>query len=101
VMTKKFLKRNSLLIVILIIFVVYFVYSMYTTDLKLKEYQATQSDLNEEINSLEDDIERLHDELEYAQTTEAIEKIAREKLKMVKPNEIIYMIKGQTEDEDN
>ena len=100
-MTKKFLKRNSLLIVILIIFVVYFVYSMYTTDLKLKEYQATQSDLNEEINSLEDDIERLHDELEYAQTTEAIEKIAREKLKMVKPNEIIYMIKGQTEDEDN
>lgn len=100
-MTKKFLKRNSLLIVILIIFVVYFVYSMYTTDLKLKEYQATQSDLNEEINALEDDIERLHDDLEYAQTTEAIEKIAREKLKMVKPNEIIYMIKGQTEENDN
>ncbi len=99
-MTMKFLKRNSLLIVILIIFVVYFVYSMYTTDLKLKEYQATQSELNEEINALEDDIERLHDDLEYAQSTEAIEKIAREKLKMVKPNEIIYMIKGQNDETD-
>ncbi len=93
-MAKKFFKRNSLLIIILIIFVVYFVYSMYITDIKLKEYQANQSELNQEINMLEDDIERLQDDLEYAQTTEAVEKIAREKLKMVKPNEIIYMIKG-------
>ena len=30
----------------------------------------------------------------WSQTPEAIEKIAREKLKMVKPNEIIYLIKG-------
>ena len=97
-MTKKFLKRNSLLIIVLIIFLVYFVYSMYITDIKLKEYQADQADLNQEINALEDDIERLQDELEYAQTTEAIEKIAREKLKMVKPNEIIYMIKGFEDD---
>ncbi len=93
-MAKKFFKRNSLLIVVLLIFVAYFVYSMYITDIKLKEYQATQVELNAQIGDLEDDIDKLNDDLEYAQTTEAIEKIAREKLKMVKPNEIIYMIKG-------
>lgn len=98
-MTKKFIKRNSLLIIILIIFVVYFVYTMYITDLKLEEYQATQTELNTEISGLESEIKKQKDELAYSQTTEAIEKIAREKLKMVKPNEIIYMISGLDEGE--
>ena len=97
-MSVKFLKRNIMLIVIMIIFFIYFVYTMYTTNEKLNEYRKIQNDLNQEIANLESNLNRLHNELEYAQTTEAIEKIAREKLKMVKPNEIIYMIKGLDND---
>lgn len=73
---------------------------MYITDIKLKEYKVIQGQLNEEISYLEDEINKLNDDLEYAQTTEAIEIIAREKLKMVKPNEIIYMIKGMEEESE-
>lgn len=73
---------------------------MYQTDLKLKEYKETQSDLKAEIESLERDINRLVDEFAYSQTPEAVEKIAREKLKMVKPNEIIYLIKGEESEGD-
>jgi cell division protein FtsB len=73
---------------------------MYQTDLKLKEYKNVQKDLKLEIESLERDVNRLNDEYAYSQTPEAIEKIAREKLKMVKPNEIIYLIKGAEESDD-
>jgi len=91
---RKFFRRNRVTILIILIILGYYAYNMYQTDLKLKEYKATQLDLKSEIESLERDINRLVDEYAYSQTPEAVEKIAREKLKMVKPNEIIYLIKG-------
>ncbi len=92
---RKFFRRNRVTILIIVIIMVYYAYNMYQTDLKLKEYKGVQLDLKSEIESLERDINRLTDEYAYSQTLEAVEKIAREKLKMVKPNEIIYLIKGE------
>lgn len=97
---RKFFKRNRVTILIILIILGYYAYNMYQTDLKLKEYKETQSDLKAEIESLERDINRLVDEFAYSQTPEAVEKIAREKLKMVKPNEIIYLIKGEESEGD-
>jgi len=68
---------------------------MIKTDAKLEEYKEVKESLKGEIETLERDINRLADEYAYSQTPEAVEKIAREKLKMVKPNEIIYLIKGE------
>lgn len=97
---RKFFKRNRVTILIILIILGYYAYNMYQTDLKLKEYKQTQSVLKSEIESLERDINRLVDEFAYSQTPEAVEKIAREKLKMVKPNEIIYLIKGEESEGD-
>lgn len=94
-MKRKFFKRNRVTILIILIILGYYAYNMYQTDLKLKEYKEAQVELRSEIESLERDINRLADEYAYSQTPEAVEKIAREKLKMVKPNEIIYLIKGE------
>lgn len=91
----KFFKRNRVTLIIILIILGYYAYNMYRTDLKLKEYKETQLELKSEIETLERDINRLADEYAYSQTPEAVEKIAREKLKMVKPNEIIYLIKGE------
>lgn len=92
-----FIKRNIWILVLLAIISGYFVYNIYTAELKLRMYEAQETELNEEIESLNKDVKKLNVELEYAQTPEAIEKIAREKLKMVKANEIIYIIKGLDE----
>ncbi len=97
---RKFFKRNRVTILIILIILGYYAYNMYQTDLKLKEYKQTQLVLKSEIESLERDINRLVDEFAYSQTPEAVEKIAREKLKMVKPNEIIYLIKGEESEGD-
>jgi len=92
---KSFLKRNRWLFLFMFAFSLYFAYNMYTTDIKLKEYEAIQTNLTGEINRLEKDVDQLSVELEYSKTPEAIEKIAREKLKMVKANEIIYIIESE------
>jgi len=59
-------------------------------------YQAHQ--LKEEIKVLEAELTEvqkknleLQEELEYSQTPEAIEKLAREKLGLIKPGEIVIM----------
>lgn len=60
------------------------------------EYEAEQYD--KEIAALKEQIEGLKLEIEKSQSHEVIEKIAREKLKMVKPNEIIYIIQDNNTD---
>ncbi|MBS7527249.1 septum formation initiator family protein [Fusibacter paucivorans] len=92
-----FIRRNILILMMMCIFSGYFVYNLYTSEIKLQTYEATQAELRAEIESLEKDMKKLNLELEYAQTPEAIEKLAREKLKMVKANEIIYIINGLDE----
>ena len=52
----------------------------------------------QEITSLKNDIETLEEKIQYTDSLEYIEKIAREELKMVKPNEIIYIDKDKSSD---
>ncbi|GAB6106979.1 FtsB family cell division protein [Fusibacter bizertensis] len=89
----KFLKRNRVTLLFILLAFGYYAFIMMKADEKLEEYQGVQQELKAEINGLEHEIDRLADEYAYSQTPEAVEKIAREKLKMVKPNEIIYLIK--------
>lgn len=95
-----FIKRNILILVMMLLFMGYFFYNLYTAELKLQTYEMTQAELRQEIETLERELKKLNLELEYAQTPEAIEKVAREKLKMVKANEIIYIINGLAEGEE-
>lgn len=90
---RKFIKRNKFVLLTMIVLAAYFVVNYQSSTVKLKELQNARLALEKEIQTLEDDVARLNDAYAYVQTEEAIEQQAREKLKMVKNNEIIYLIR--------
>lgn len=95
---KGFLKRNKIIIVFFVIFFIYVGYTIVSNESKYKELKADEEKYNKEIAVLKEEIESLKIEIEKSQSHEMIEKIAREKLKMVKPNEIIYIIQENEEE---
>jgi len=95
---KSFLKRNKIIIVFFIIFFVYIGYAVISNESKYKELKDEEESYNKEIVVLREEIESLKIEIEKSQSHEMVEKIAREKLKMVKPNEIIYIIQDSEEE---
>lgn len=97
---RKFVRRNKLILFFLTALGVYFFVNLHSTNVKLNELGATREVLLGDIKALEAQVERLNDEYEYVQTEEAVEREAREKLKMVKSNEIIYLIRGSENTEE-
>jgi cell division protein DivIC len=57
----------------------------------IRQYKKEIKNLNEQIKQEEESIKNVKKEIENYKTDEYIEKIARERLKMVKPGEIIYI----------
>lgn len=58
---------------------------------KIKEYKKEIATLNNQIKTTDQKIEALKSADDIT-NTESLEEIARTKLKMVKPNEIIYIV---------
>lgn len=98
-MSKKkfFFKRNQITFVFLIVFMVYVSVTFVRQEIKLRELKFDESNLVAEIQMLNSDIIKLEEEIEATQGLTYVEKLAREKLKMVKPNEIIYIIQEPKE----
>lgn len=88
-------KRNKYLIFILVVFLAYVIYSIAQAEIKIQELKAREATLTEELNKLTEETKSLTKQLEDSKSLESIEKIAREKLKMVKPNEVIYIIQEE------
>ncbi len=80
------------MVLLSIVFAIYVSTALISQELQYRKLLVEESDYLTEIESLGEEIERLETRLESSQDPHAIEKIAREKLKMVKPNEIIYII---------
>jgi cell division protein DivIC len=59
---------------------------------KFIELEERQELLYNQVATLTEQKEDLQEQLKTSQNLETIERIAREKLKMVKPNEYIYVI---------
>lgn len=93
-----FFRRNKIIIVFFIIFFSYVGYTLFMNEEKNKELEYEAEQYDKEIAALKEQIEGLKLEIEKSQSHEVIEKIAREKLKMVKPNEIIYIIQDNNTD---
>lgn len=89
---RSFLKRNRYMVLLSIVFAIYVSTALISQELQYRKLLAEEADYHTQIESLNEEIERLESKLESSQDPHAIEKIAREKLKMVKPNEIIYII---------
>jgi len=62
---------------------------------KLNQYEATEAELKEQIEAEEAHAKALDKEDEYSKTQEYIESIARDKLGLIKDNEIIFKRKNQ------
>lgn len=90
---KSVLSRNKYLILFLIVFMGYVSYSVFNTEIRIHELKAKEAALQDELQKLSVEKEQLLKDLEESRSLESIERIAREKLKMVKPNEVIYVIK--------
>lgn len=75
-------------IILLFIFYITFVFSeKYASILELRVYIY---ELNNEIKELEDENQLLAEKINLLNTNPYIEKLAREELDMVNPNEILY-----------
>ncbi len=85
------------MVLLSIVFAIYVSTALISQELQYRKLRIEEADYRAEIELLSEEIERLEERLESSQDPQAIEKIAREKLKMVKPNEIIYIIQEDGE----
>ncbi|NMA03591.1 MAG: hypothetical protein GX925_02675 [Clostridiales bacterium] len=79
---------------ILVLSVFYVLFTFYDRHKEMKHLKTREETLLEEINKAERDIQLLRDRIENGNTDEHIEKIAREHLKMVKKDELIFIDLG-------
>ena len=86
------LLRHKFLVLFIIAFSIYFVVTVINQEIMLTELKVEEVRLNQEIERLSEEKEKLELDLKASQSLDNIEKIARSKLKMVMPNEIIYII---------
>ncbi|MCK5764169.1 MAG: septum formation initiator family protein [Clostridiales bacterium] len=90
---KKFILKNKYIVIFIIFFFIYISYVVINQEMKYRELINDRAMYNLEIEELKKSIDELYDVIDEISTPEYIEKMAREKLQMVKPDEIIYMIK--------
>lgn len=75
-------------IILLLIFYIIFVFSeKYARILEVKSYI---SELEQEIRGLEENNQLLSEKKDLLNTDSYVEKIAREELDLIKPNEVLY-----------
>lgn len=88
-------KKFSSQIMVLKMFLVVLVFGMISGTVfqftKIKEYKKEIASLNNQIETTNQKIEALKS-VDETTNIESLEEIARTKLKMVKPNEIIYIV---------
>ncbi|MCT4604624.1 MAG: septum formation initiator family protein [Marinisporobacter sp.] len=83
-------KNRIFRIVILIVFL-YVSWIFIKQQMELKELKKQEEALNNKILELKKEAAQLEEEKSLGDDPKFIEKVARERLKMVKPNEIIYI----------
>lgn len=73
-----------------VVFIIYLGSTFVEQHFMLKNLNGEIEKKEQEIQALQSEIKTLNDDLSQVNTVEFIEKLAREKLGMVKPREIIY-----------
>lgn len=79
---------------VLILSVFYVLFTFYDQYREMKHLKTREETLLEDIDKMEKDIQSLKGQIESGNTDEHIEKIAREHLKMVKEDELIFIDLG-------
>lgn len=92
-----FLKRNRIAIVFLGCLLIYSSITIVNQEIKLRDLRDEEKQLQKKVGELQNKVSEMEKKVEESTSLEFIEKIAREKLKMVKQNEIIYIIQKEKE----
>ncbi|KXO14795.1 septum formation initiator family protein [Peptoniphilus sp. GNH] len=88
-------RKFNIFVLLFAIVVIYSIFSGFRM-VSLRNEKLRQISENERvISNLNSSIDELRDEIDKSKTDEFIEKVAREDLGMVRPREIIYVIKDQ------
>lgn len=89
--TKKKSFERRVLDIVIIAIVGNLFWALYNQEIKIREINSEIAKLQSEIEIETDKQERLKRKIEKATTDENIERLAREKLKMVRPDEKVYV----------
>lgn len=92
-----FLKRNRIAILVLSCLLLYLSITIVNQEVKLRDLQSEGDQLQDKVDELNKEVSEMEKKVEESSSLEFIEKTAREKLKMVKQNEIIYIIQDEKE----
>jgi len=91
---KKFLQPRFWVLISAVLLVV-FLFAFVVQYVRLQTQQQTLLNLQQERQTLMDEVSELMEQMEYMQTNEYIEQAAREQLGMLLPDEIRYVPSGQ------
>ncbi len=89
--SRKSKKRFKLRHLLASIFVLYIVCILVSQQIAIKEASRKEEDIKSRIEQLKEENESIKTELERTKDEEYIEKLAREKLGMIKPGEIMFI----------
>lgn len=90
---RHFIKRNRFFMGLVLLFSLYIGTTLVRQEIRLLELREEERQVSTEIAALSEEIGVLQEDLKATQSLAFSEKIAREKLKMVKPDEIVYVLR--------
>ena len=94
---KKFFRKNKYILIVLFALLVYILVILINQEIKYREMIAERDSYTSEIEELKETISELTEMIDEISTPEYIEKMARERLQMVKPDELIYILEEQND----
>lgn len=96
---KSFIRKNTIAVIILIITLVVTGIKTISVEMMYRELQAEEEEYLIKIKELEETLEEKKKDLSEVDSLDFVEKYARETLKMVKPNEVYFIINYPKDDE--
>jgi cell division protein FtsB len=94
---KKFFAKNKIILIVLAVLLAYISSIFIRQEIKYNEMVTEREFYMQQIEDLHVSIEDLSSLIEEISTPEYIEKMAREKLQMVKSDEIIYILEDESD----
>ena len=89
--SKKDKKPVRIKIIVFILLAVYLAYTLTTQYMVIRKSRAQEAAIRAQIEEIKKENERLREELERMQSDEYIEKVARERLGLIKSGEIMFV----------
>ncbi len=87
------IKRNLFFMTLVLLFSLYIGTTLIRQEIRIHELRQEAIEVAGETEALTGEISLLKEDLEASKSLDFAEKIAREKLKMVKPDEIVYILR--------